>query len=110
VLVTHLPLSSRVRVEHARIILDLLRATDGPALLMGDFNEAPGSPTVTLLGEEGGLENISGLTATFPSRCPTNKLDYILVSPGLRGIGEPRVIASPASDHLPVVVDVALPE
>jgi endonuclease/exonuclease/phosphatase family metal-dependent hydrolase len=108
VLVTHLPLSYRVRLEHARVILELLRAAGGPTLLMGDFNEGPSGPTVTLLGAEGGLQDVSGLAATFPSRNPTNKLDYILVSPGLGGAGEPRVVPSPASDHLPVVVDVEL--
>jgi endonuclease/exonuclease/phosphatase family metal-dependent hydrolase len=109
VLVTHLPLSAQVRLTQARVILDLLRAAGGPTLLMGDFNERPDAPTVTLLGTQGRLENVSGCEATFPSRHPTSKLDYILVSPGLRGVGEPRVIPSPASDHLPVVVDVALP-
>jgi endonuclease/exonuclease/phosphatase family metal-dependent hydrolase len=110
VLVTHLPLSYQVRLAQARVILGLLRAAGGgPALLMGDFNEPPDAPTVTLFGTEGRLENVSGCEATFPSRHPTSKLDYILVSPGLYGLGEPRVIPSPASDHLPVVVDVALP-
>jgi endonuclease/exonuclease/phosphatase family metal-dependent hydrolase len=105
VLVTHLPLRRAVRLAQTGTILSLLPEPESPLLLMGDFNEGPQGAAVSRL-RDAGLEDHSGNAPTFPSIRPVGKIDYILGAGPLRPLTSPRVIPSPASDHLPVVVDI----
>jgi endonuclease/exonuclease/phosphatase family metal-dependent hydrolase len=107
VLVTHLPLQQDVRLAQAKTILSLLPDVSQATLLLGDFNEGPnGRATRRFL--ECGLTDLSGDVPTFSSARPVGKIDFILGRGPVRAASMPRVIASPASDHLPVVVDVAI--
>jgi endonuclease/exonuclease/phosphatase family metal-dependent hydrolase len=103
--VAHFPLEGPLRLRHARAILDLLEEWQEPSILVGDFNEEPGAPALTLL-QEAGLRNLSGEAATFTSGRPRKKLDFVFGRGQLRPVGEAQVVATPASDHLPVVVEL----
>jgi len=106
-LVTHLPLRRDVRVEQAKTILSLLPGNGEAALLMGDLNEGPNGPAVRRF-HDGGLTDLSGDAPTFPSPEPVGKIDFIMGRGPVRSVDTARVIRTPASDHLPVVVDVEL--
>lgn len=50
IMVTHLDhLGAVARLEQSRIILEWMHGRSGPRILMGDFNDAPGSPVHRLL-------------------------------------------------------------
>jgi endonuclease/exonuclease/phosphatase family metal-dependent hydrolase len=49
------------------------------------------------------------IEATFPSWRPQRCLDHILLSPGL-ALERFEVLALPISDHLPVAVEIRLPQ
>ena len=108
-LATHLGLSGRERHYQHRLLMTLLsNAHDGPTLLMGDFNEwRPNAPTVRALNR---LLGPSHARRSFPSRFPLLPLDRIWVSPdsllrSLYTLNTP--LTRLASDHLPVIADLA---
>ncbi len=83
---------------------------DRPILLAGDFNAEPRDSELATLGRR--LDDVwpragQGRGATFPSRWPRRRLDQVYVSAGLRPI-RARVVASKASDHRPLVVDLVV--
>lgn len=109
----HLGLDADERASHvARLLASLPPGM--PAVVAGDLNEAPGGPSwralathVTDPGSDSG--------ATFPAARPRHRIDAVLVDPGLdvagygfpRGVTEEDVLA--ASDHRPVLAEIALP-
>ena len=113
--VTHLQHNDAAeRLAQAQAIVRLLDRSREPAVLLGDLNAEPGTPEVTTLTTPLADAWVAGTGPghTFPSEAPTRRIDYVLASPDLR----PRhaaVITTPdavaASDHLPVVADLALP-
>jgi endonuclease/exonuclease/phosphatase family metal-dependent hydrolase len=120
VITTHLGLTARER----RIQVDALLAEEWlghpdctePLVLLGDFNAVPRSRAYRRLALH--LRDAQAIAAgrtrpTFPSRLPVLPLDHLFVSPSLR-VSEAAVINSPlarvASDHLPVVIAVEMPE
>jgi endonuclease/exonuclease/phosphatase family metal-dependent hydrolase len=118
VLNTHLGLSGRERLAQADALLGKDWLGDprcaAPRLLCGDFNAWPGSPPYRRLcaalpaaqGRRGRRLN------TFPSRWPLLRIDHVFHSPDLkvREVQVPRTpLTRPASDHLPLIVEVALP-
>jgi endonuclease/exonuclease/phosphatase family metal-dependent hydrolase len=77
---------------------------------MGDLNEEPGGPTWARL-TSGLVDAVAAPRPTFTARRPRRRLDAVLVSPGLRVTGSAvrrDDVTRRASDHLPVVVDLAL--
>ncbi|MGH2795073.1 MAG: endonuclease/exonuclease/phosphatase family protein [Actinomycetota bacterium] len=105
---THLGLSSDERVRHAKQLMSVLAEIRDPVLLAGDMNDLPSGPAVGVLlrrfrdafpavGAEPML--------THPAESPLRRIDYVLVS-GLEVRGA-AVLPMIASDHLPVVVDLA---
>lgn len=105
-LVTHLPLRREVRMAQAEAILTLLATAGEATLLLGDFNEGPRGAAVGRFRDQAGLTDLSGSAPTFPSTSPTGKIDFIMGGGAVRALGAARVLSSPASDHLPVIVDV----
>lgn len=86
-----------------------------PHVLCGDFNALPGSKVYQRACRD--MYDTQRMLphhrprATFPSRWPLIRLDYILVSQGLRCEGVRIVnskLAKVASDHLPLVADLEL--
>ncbi len=99
---SHLDLDADARRDTARRV----RAAAPPAmpLVLGvDVNEQPGGDAWTLLAA--GLVDAGG-QPTFPAGRPTRRLDALLVDPALTVVSH-RAEPTSASDHLPVVVDVA---
>lgn len=78
-------------------------------VLMGDFNCSCRSATLRMAIERAGLRGFDCELKTFPSWRPERNLDHILLSPALR-IGAARVLDYALSDHLPLSMDVLLPD
>lgn len=108
VLLIHLALGKRSRLMQLDYVADLVNDYRH-AVVMGDMNCAPGSPEMrhlfgrTRLGEP--VEELH----TFPSWRPNRSIDHILVTPELQ-ITQCRVLNHAYSDHLPVAVELMLPE
>ena len=121
---THLHTTATDRVMQAADIAAALdTAPAGPRVLMGDLNAGPDAaemqPIVERLRDAWreapapAADNPSGFTA--PARLagdPTSRIDYVLVSPDVR-VSRAWVPIDArtrlASDHFPVVAEVALP-
>lgn len=106
VLVTHLGLAGGERLQQLAELVRIIESHPGPLILMGDFNSN--------YEELGPLLNVVMDTnikqqpePTFPSWGAAHRLDYILTTPHFRCI-EHCVIASDASDHLPVAAGLEL--
>ncbi|MGY6411534.1 MAG: endonuclease/exonuclease/phosphatase family protein [Alkalilacustris sp.] len=109
VLVTHLGLGLRERrVQAAQLARRVARGGDGPVLLLGDLNDwIPGDPTIRVL-----TARATGRPASFPARLPVLPLDRILgwgLDRSLTVRAHTTPTARMASDHLPVVAELALP-
>ena len=86
-----------------------MNAAPRPVVVCGDLNEPFGGTAVRSLLARAGLidADAGGNRPTFPSTTPTSRIDYILHSPDLR-VASFEVVRSTASDHLPVMADLAL--
>jgi len=103
------------RRVQAQAIRQLIGVPDDSVILLGDLNATPQAPEIRTL-----VENLVdvwkavgvGAGYTYTSENPTRRIDYVMQSADVvaRTIA---VLTSPstadASDHLPVVADVALP-
>ncbi|MGZ8215934.1 endonuclease/exonuclease/phosphatase family protein [Methylomagnum sp.] len=108
VCVLHLALSRRSRLKQLAFVSELIH--DLPyVVVMGDLNCEPGSPELKLLTTETRLCDPACEINTFPSWRPHKMLDHILVTPGLR-VDRVRVVNLTCSDHLPITMDVDLPD
>ncbi len=105
VYLVHLSLGGRTRHQQLSALYDLVRKTDRPFLVTGDFNMLWGEQEIDLFLAATGLEdaNRAGLP-TYPSRNPSQRLDFVLHSKDIkiRNFQVPQVTFS---DHLPLVVD-----
>ena len=108
VIVAHLALSSRARRQQIDYLADEIRGFPY-VIIMGDLNC---SATLLLqqFAERGVLmKTTNNSSATFPSWQPRHQYDHILVSPKIEIISE-SVLPDPISDHLPVTLEISLPE
>lgn len=100
---------SAVRVIQSQAILDYWEERPF-TLIMGDLNAEPPEPEIQLFHENGFLdvldENDVVPGYTNDALHPYRRIDYIFITPDLTPENA-AVPAEPASDHLPVVVDVA---
>ena len=105
VYLVHLSLGARTRHQQLSALYELVKKTDRPCLVAGDFNMLWGESEIDMFLAATGLQNANtqGLP-TFPSKNPQRHLDFILHSKEItvRDFQVPRV---PFSDHLPLVVD-----
>jgi endonuclease/exonuclease/phosphatase family metal-dependent hydrolase len=125
VVVTHLDnVGGIARVEQARLIAGWLNDKRGSQILMGDFNDSPGSPSHELLTQPGTClkdtwqilgkdEDETSMThhdfKGVPQRC---RMDWILVSLGFH-VNEVLIVRDQhegryPSDHFPYVADLEL--
>ncbi|GAA1236986.1 endonuclease/exonuclease/phosphatase family protein [Prauserella halophila] len=105
-----------IRERQVAETLDVL-ADDGgaPRVLLGDFNAEPADGELAPLWAE--MDDAfaaagTGEGLTYPSSAPEKRIDYAAVSAGVdvRGARVPATdLAATASDHRPVVADVAVP-
>jgi endonuclease/exonuclease/phosphatase family metal-dependent hydrolase len=104
----HLSLGFRARHRQLTHLYDLVRGTDKPCVVAGDFNAAWGESEIRLfLAATGLVDANAGGQPSYPSWAPRRHLDFILHSPGIhtRQLLLPRVTFS---DHLPLVWDFDL--
>lgn len=120
VLNTHLGLGRRERLTQVDALMgrDWLGDTTcmAPRVFCGDFNTWPGTQAYGRLRQV--LHNAQDRGRhtwwrnTFPSRCPMVCIDHVLHSPDLKvlRVQVPRTrLTRVASDHLPLLVELALP-
>jgi endonuclease/exonuclease/phosphatase family metal-dependent hydrolase len=100
----HLSTHAAARPEQVRALIDMARRLDAPTVLMGDLN-MPRHELGPLIsaGYEPGDEHRTLISATG------SQIDYILTG---RGVTATRswTLASGASDHVPLVADLAVGE
>lgn len=108
VLNTHYGLTSEQRLAQSRTLVEVLASDDSPTVLLGDLNAEPDAPEIRLL-VEAGLRHAAPLELlTFPCDRPTVRIDYVLVTAQIE-IASGFTVATPSSDHLPLVADLILP-
>ncbi len=104
----HLALSRRARSRQLDFVRDLLSGYPN-LVVMGDLNTGCDSEELRRFIETMGLNQSAHGQATFPSWRPNRKIDHILVSPSLE-ITKAQVLDYPLSDHLPVGIEITLPD
>ncbi|MGE9808824.1 endonuclease/exonuclease/phosphatase family protein [Janibacter sp. G1551] len=103
--------SSAGRTAQANVMNEIVRASDLPAVLVGDLNAAPESAEYPLFTAE--LADVwpvvgEGQGYTIEADNPTRRIDYVLASDDIEPVSA-QVLTTPASDHLPVVAELVLP-
>jgi endonuclease/exonuclease/phosphatase family metal-dependent hydrolase len=103
------------RLAQAQAITQLIGTPQDSLVLLGDLNATPDAPEIRTLVEDlvdtweaAGV----GVPYTYPSEDPHSRIDYIMQSDDViaRTVAVVTTpVAASASDHLPVVADVALP-
>lgn len=111
-LATHLDhrRGDRERIASAKVIKELIgKAADRPAILAGDLNDVPQSPTLAEFSKLWQNSNKEPLP-TIPVREPGRQIDYVLFRPAERWkVIETRVLDEPvASDHRPLLAILEL--
>ncbi|MEQ8307233.1 MAG: endonuclease/exonuclease/phosphatase family protein [Hoeflea sp.] len=104
----HLGLTPGMRRKQLLTLRKVLEERHHPVLLAGDFNERnskrlPFDPPATIVSP--------GLT--FHASGPTAALDRFVLGPGLRAVSahvHHSSLAKRASDHLPIVIEIAFTE
>jgi endonuclease/exonuclease/phosphatase (EEP) superfamily protein YafD len=115
VVVTHLhtPFAGDRRTRQLHALAAELRNLGKPAAVCGDFNAAPWSQSIHELAQTADLRSVFGrfgLTATWPAdgiRLFRVPLDNCLVNESI-AVADPQVLHDIGSDHLPLIVDLAL--
>lgn len=104
----HLALGRRTRLRQIAYVASLVN-TCQHVIVMGDLNCRSRSAEFDYLDQHTDLrEPIHGLH-TYPSWWPHRNIDHILVSPTLR-VRNAEALNYPLSDHLPITMEVELPE
>ena len=105
VYLVHLAVGARTRHQQLGALYDLIKKTNRPCLVAGDFNMLWGESEIDMFLAATGLRNanIEGLP-TYPSRNPHRHLDFILYSKGIQ-VQDFQVPRVAFSDHLPVILE-----
>jgi len=106
--VLHLALSRNARLKQLAFVAELIAGLPH-VILMGDLNCAQDSPEIRFLTRTTHLCDPVCEAKTFPSWKPRLMLDHILVTPEIR-VDKLHALNFPCSDHLPIAMDVRLPE
>ena len=105
--IAHLALGRRARFRQLECIAEII-GTYRHAIVMGDMNCETDSREIDWLVKRTELCAPTHHLPTFPSWRPTRNLDQILVTSSLK-IERIEALNYPFSDHLPIVMEVALP-
>jgi len=104
----HLSLGRNARCFQMEYLSGLIRGCKH-VILMGDLNCSPDSRELSLFLRETGLRMSYPALFTYPSWKPKKHLDHILVSPTIV-TGPVEALSYTLSDHLPITMEVSLPE
>ncbi|MEN8254419.1 MAG: endonuclease/exonuclease/phosphatase family protein [Verrucomicrobiota bacterium] len=106
----HLALSYKARQDQLLHLYHMIKATDRPYIVAGDFNAFLGEKELQLLQAATGLQSADKeMQPTFPSHNPRRHLDFILHSPEIK-INKFEMPRVQLSDHLPLIVDFDVQE
>lgn len=105
--IAHLALGQRARLRQLECISDII-GNYRHAIVMGDMNCGSESREIDWLVKHTDLRKPAHHLPTFPSWRPSRNLDQILVSSSLK-VESIEALNYPFSDHLPIVMEVALP-
>lgn len=108
VMIVHLALGQRARLQQLAYVRDLL-GEHRHVILMGDLNCPADSRELHWFLRETELRRPTDEVHTYPSWRPSRSIDHILVSQSL-AIETMEVLNHCYSDHLPVMMEVVLPE
>jgi endonuclease/exonuclease/phosphatase family metal-dependent hydrolase len=109
---SHLATDDAERPDQAHLLKIAMDGCDDPVLFGGDINETSGGSAWRMLAD--GLIDVGAETdlPTFSVANPKRRIDAIMVDPRCEVVRF-QVVDSPevrrASDHFPIVLDVALP-
>jgi endonuclease/exonuclease/phosphatase family metal-dependent hydrolase len=108
VYVTHLDYRPDPATRRAEVgdMLRFLRAEHGPRVLVGDFNTTPRAPELAALWSSVRDADPHG-GDTYPADIPARRIDLVTVSPEVV-VRDAHPVATTASDHRPVVADLAI--
>jgi endonuclease/exonuclease/phosphatase family metal-dependent hydrolase len=97
------------RMAQAEALDRALAGGDTATILAGDFNSTPGSAVMARLSDSWSVVGKGEDHFTFPSYGPDREIDFVLFRPAdAFEVISQRLIDEPvASDHRPVVVDLA---
>jgi len=105
--VLHLSLGRRAQMDQLSYIKELI-ADYKHVVIMGDLNSCAERILQLSPLSDVKLQCPKGTYNTYPSWRPVSNIDHILVTPSLR-IKRAEVISYALSDHLPVAVEIVLP-
>lgn len=109
VIVAHLALSNRARRQQVDYLANKIR-NHPYVIIMGDLNCADDELLEQFSQQGVVLKTSSDVSKpTFPSWQPTRHYDHILVTPKIDIVSR-EVLSNPISDHLPVALDILLPD
>jgi endonuclease/exonuclease/phosphatase family metal-dependent hydrolase len=112
VIATHLALADRTRHKQVRTLLGHAQLGRGPSVLLGDMNAWRRCPATRALDAEPWMNSGIEFPMSFPAARPVLALDRIYT----RGVDLVEIsaydsrAAQRASDHLPIVARIRLPE
>lgn len=104
----HLSLSKAAQQRQLAYIQELI-AEYQHVVLMGDLNNHAEELLSNTPLKHSNLVPLPDTAHSFPSWRPERALDHILVSPSLE-IRRSEVVSYPVSDHLPIAMDIKLPQ
>lgn len=108
VVIMHLSLSVRARMRQLEYVSERISGLRH-VILMGDLNCKPDSREMNLLFARTRLHEPVEETLTFPSWRPAHNIDHILVTPEFK-VHKVTALNHAYSDHLPILMDLVLPE
>lgn len=107
-ILVHLALGRRTRQRQLDFLGELVCDYEH-AVVMGDFNCAPQSREMDRLLTVSKLCEPTQILHTFPSWRPIRNIDHILTTPSLK-VTNLQVLNHAISDHLPIAVEIEVPE
>ena len=107
---SHLATDPAERPAQAALWKEALERIEGPVIAAADLNEGPGGGAWRTV--EDGLLSAAGGRPTYPATLPARLIDGLFVTPDItidRYEAVETDLARRASDHLPILADLALP-
>ncbi len=108
VFIVHLALGRRTRLTQLAYLAELVNQHRN-VVLMGDLNFHSRSREMEFLINSTLMTEPVHDLHTFPSWQPNRNIDHILVTPTLQ-VNNVQVLDCPVSDHLPLSMELTLPE